>query len=100
MISTGLVPAEGTCSKSGEKNSESRNRMPQTTELRPVLAPALMEEADSGETKMGAEVTRPDSTVKMPHTMKIHLPRGIVSSSLVNTARLLREVMRPLRYST
>ncbi len=69
IISTGLVPAAGTCSKTGLKNNARRNNTPATTALKPVLAPSLIDADDSGETKMGAEDRSPATIVNAPHIM-------------------------------
>jgi hypothetical protein len=74
MMSTGLLPAEGTLSKIGPKNSARRKQHPQTTVLKPVFAPALMDAEDSGETKMGAELRKPLNMVSIPHITNNHRP--------------------------
>jgi hypothetical protein len=50
---SGAVPAAGTALKTGQKNTENPKNMPHTTVDSPVLAPALMPAADSGDTNMG-----------------------------------------------
>ena len=74
MIRIGLVPAEGTSSNIGLKNSASKNNSPHMTVLNPVLAPALMEAADSGDTRMGAALKNPLITVNRPQSRKIQRP--------------------------
>mmetsp|Transcript_9203 Transcript_9203/g.12593 ORF Transcript_9203/g.12593 Transcript_9203/m.12593 type:complete len:126 (-) Transcript_9203:160-537(-) len=99
MISTGLLPAEGTFSNKGLKNSDSKKKNPHTTVLSPVLAPALIDADDSGDTKIGAELMKPLSIVSKPHITKIQRPRGKELSSRFNPAPLLRVVTIPLRYN-
>jgi hypothetical protein len=53
IMRSGAVPAAGTALKTGQKNTENPKNMPHTTVDSPVLAPALMPAADSGDTNMG-----------------------------------------------
>lgn len=74
IIRIGLLPADGTFSNIGLKNSATRKQNPQITVLNPVLAPALMEAEDSGDTRMGAELRNPLIIVIKPHSKKIQRP--------------------------
>ena len=66
MSRTGLVPAWGTCCSRGATNIDRRNRTPHTIVLSPVLAPALMPAADSGDINIGGPLRAPDSMVSTP----------------------------------
>ena len=64
-----FVPAVGIPSKSGAKKTATQKNNPATTVLRPVLAPALMPAADSGEIRMGGPPKNPLNIVITPHIM-------------------------------
>lgn len=53
MSRRGAVPVAGIEEKKGPKKEEAAKRTPQTNVLRPVLAPALIPAADSGDSKTG-----------------------------------------------
>ena len=53
MMSSGAVPAAGTAAKMGLKKVATPNSTPHTRVDSPVLAPALMPAAVSGEIRMG-----------------------------------------------
>ena len=71
------------------------NKIPQTRVLRPVLAPALMPAADSGEMRIGGPVKYPLRMVVRPHTMSKKLPLGMAPLFLVSPARSERDRARP-----
>ena len=53
MMSSGAVPAAGTAAKMGLKKVDTPNSTPHTRVDSPVLAPALMPAAVSGEIRIG-----------------------------------------------
>ena len=64
--STGDVPADGTAANNGQKSVHSKNKMPHVTLESPVLAPALIPGADSGDIIIGPEPINADIKVPMP----------------------------------
>ena len=74
-----------------------KNKSPQKTVLRPVLAPALIPAADSGDISTGGPPNVPDNMVKDPQIIYNHLLRGIAPSwGLVNCAISLNVYISPL----
>ena len=77
MNNMGMVPAAGMAPNSGEANVQTKNMMPQTSVLRPVLAPSLMATPHSGEMMMGGPLFSPETMVVKPHTKNRKRPRGM-----------------------
>lgn len=69
--------------------------MPHTNVLRPVLAPALIPAADSGDIRMGGPDMYPLNIVVHPQQISKKLPRGIAPDFLVSLAKSERDRANP-----
>ena len=81
-------PAVGIPWNKGAKNVAKQNRTPATTVLNPVLAPAFIPAADSGDISIGGPPQQPLMIVIMPQMIYNHRPLHMKIQTILDSGSI------------